>query len=224
MDLEAVWNRIDKLEQLVVHQANDIDTLRRSIEATQMAVENINQQSCLNIHNAVDALDGCSGFEKGQAIVPKAISLENKTGQQLDCCRMITQTNPATHQSYIMNPIHPANAIPPMGRPLMLANGRHDHESHREWQKNTSFCGQSNLLQQFSSLGPRSQVPIATLEGNKSRQASLANNRWSMEPSLLESVSNEPDDRSSGDQANKRKSPFSLVELITCFFPCFSLC
>lgn len=92
MELQAIWNRIDQLEKLVISQAKEIEIQRRQLNQI------IAQQSFIKPKN--------NGANNNRAIQTTSICAISKEFKN--------PTSRQSHQPYHMNSfVHPASAIPP---------------------------------------------------------------------------------------------------------------
>lgn len=224
MNLQAIWSRIDQLEQLILDQAREIDILRRSIAATQMTVEEINNQDCSNGYNHHGHGQGRNAIcARDQVLDDRENALLAISNHHNDRHQTNQMTKQPLYRSSVMNPIHPANAIPPARR-IVLTSTEFNHH-HQE--QTTFYHGQPNGLQRrIASERPMSQT-LATMGGPCNNQRTLpANTRWSTGPSLLDTLTDYDGKGSSGAEQDtgKRRGIFNLVEIITCFCPCVNLC
>ena len=257
MDLQAIWTRIDQLEQLIVAQAREIDILRRSLGSAQMTLDRMNSQSrgveqhhesCPNgPRRRIPPLPEPVGFEvRGQAFSMirenSRLNLENNINNnnnnivyndshRLDRTNQKHQQQQQLYKSYVMHPIHPANAIPPVARRIVLSSAAEINQSHldRHEQLLTSpdylHFGKTNRLQRGGSERPSSQNfnSLGAINSNSSRDRPI-NARWSTGPSLLAATTDYDASETLGEQGHRKRGLFSLIEIITCFCPCFNLC
>jgi len=161
----------------------------------------------------------------------------NKSNILLATARNRVSTPPMTYKNYFMNPfVHPANAIPPVADRIILrteacdnypnAAGKKSPEMnnitavHRRAIKNNHHLNYGlSLPMDNRAMGPGRPLP--------------PNVRWSTGPSLLAGTNTtssaftndlEQDEQSQSASAKRRANKLSLIELITCFCPCFSMC
>lgn len=229
MELHAVWNRIDQLEQLIISQAKEIDLLRRVVDSTQLAVQQNNALS-----GATKQVNGYLAEPDHQRNLQLALRAASNTG--LDVVQ-VTPNNPqitpnglisspcqprrfgqqqqrqpsnsTIYKSYLINPfVHPATAIPPVANRVVLRseNSSSSATSHRY----SPVMRQSDL----NHLSPNTSRTSRTLP---------ANTRWSTGPSLLETLA---DVEVGGEERPPRRRGWHnfFVELLTCFCPCFGMC
>ena len=229
MELFAVWNRIDQLEQLIITQAKEIDVLRRVIQTTQVALQSyiVNQPQTrqltpsptnnLTVSNFPQSLQSAVSSNSNQfANSHHGNPYKNQPQQKQqrrdkfvnrsNCSPTDSQTiQPIYRSSYMMNPyVHPASAIPPVVNRVITRSDCYQLESAGRSDRITSF--------QLAPVGNSRTLPT--------------NTRWSTGPSLLGTM--QPivnhDDQEESLAERRKQSRFSLVELVTCFCPCFTMC
>lgn len=196
MELHAIWNRIDQLEQLIILQAKEIDMLRRIVNATQISLQNsvIGQNQSGPVKQNVTATSDHSA------------TMANHHHSSLilngDTTATKTTTNQPLCKAYIMNPfVHPASAIPPVANRVLVRS----ESNQMRLLVNNSNATNSGLIVPLSRTLP-------------------ANTRWSTGPSLFETIPDNNDRLDVEELPRKRRNRLSLVELLTCFCPCFSMC
>ena len=267
MELHAIWNRIDQLEQLILCQAKEIDLLRRVVSSTQIILQNngltldakIVGQSMMAIttRNKQNSVSEVVPFRRRpgnfheHSLSPAPHSYQhdstynatttankinhnpnrfrdrltvNQCSNRGHAFRHRNSSSPTTQENYTMNPfVHPANAIPPVVNRIVLKSATSNDLQSICANHEKSINDHSRALKFSSPMERRYQ----------NRGSLPPNARWSMNPSLLTAgdmttkTFSEPDfnDQDQLDQkAKKRADRFSLIELITCFCPCFSMC
>lgn len=241
MELHAIWNRIDQLEQLIISQAKEIDLLRRVVSSTQVVLQNSGLTIEANLPSSSSSTNKSKlalfrspmgHIHQDSPTPPPHRYHYNSQSTTRDngivAVQNRTSTPPTTYKNYTMNPfVHPANAIPPVANRIVLKSATsttlHAGTDHHEQFNNATV--NSKIVKGFMS--PTSQY-------NDSRTLP-PNSRWSTGPSLLAGTTavtttfSDPDlvDQNKLDQAalaKVRANRFSLIELLTCFCPCFSMC
>lgn len=206
MELHSIWNRIDQLEQLIVSQAKEIDTLRRSLNATQMNIRNCTQPEDV-IHGRGRWLAASEQQQYPTACNRAQPSWNYSIDQRIDRMQPVGR-------NYALNHIHPVNAIPPFARPMVPMD---DH--HR-------YCHLKQRQERFGSERPSSRTPkLTTSNSNHNSWTLPANTRWSTGPSLLGTLMDIDEKGGANERSRTRgRDRYNLIELFTCFCPCFNMC
>lgn len=222
MEVHAIWSRIDQLEQLILSQAKEIDLLRRILNATQLALQNYQQGNQLEYPDSAKSPNGLTlattasrhhRQQHNQLSITPPTAITNSTSHS-NLFKLPQQQQkqqpeqPTLYKSYLMNPfVHPSIAIPPIANRVVL-------------QSETS---NSLISDNFSpSIGGATRRTTTQPNGIGTTRTLPANTRWSTGPSLLGTL--QDPDREMDEEPRKRNNRFSLVELLTCFCPCFSMC
>lgn len=126
-----------------------------------------------------------------------------------------------------MNPIHPANAIPPVARRIVLSDAVFDQNLDEVNQRHRDFHQyHPEVIHRFSMQPTEtrricSEGPITVIDNNRVLQM---NNRLSTAPSIINKSNEYATSEETVAQSMKSRGPFSIIELITCFCPCINLC
>lgn len=232
MELHALWNRIDQLEQLILTQAKEIDALRRIVNESHhinkpncgivcpaITMTNNDEVSKIYSNNNTKPTTNISNHSttSPHTASPYTLAQINRLGSTLTSCRgspTVTKTStvqsnrPMCRPNYVMNPfVHPASAIPPVADRTLAA--RNDHLAMR------TSASPSGMYNNYHNPGVHFRAPLTS-------RTLPANTRWSTGPSLLGTLTDlDPNDV---DKPRKRRNKMSLIELVTCFCPCFSMC
>lgn len=207
MELHAIWNRIDQLEQLIISQAKEIDLLRRALSTTQT----ITLQSDAKSPNGF--LMTSDHHPRQHLAMTAADHMHSSTHGPIPACQQQQQSpNSSLYKSYLMNPfVHPPQAIPPVASRVIM---RSENSSSVTSHQYVPVMRQSDL-NRFAATGVATGQTTRTLP---------ANTRWSSGPSLLGAlpdVEPENDDRPAKEGGGR----FNFFgELLTCFCPCFGMC
>lgn len=227
MELHAIWNRIDQLEQLIISQAKEIDSLRRMVNTTQVTVQSCRLNNDINSHYMranghiktaspnhllCPAIEGASNA-KGQTPTNRKSMFVPTNQHHMNHQHQHNQCQPL-YKSYVMNPIHPAIAIPPVTSRVVLRSAEQDTTSA------TATQAQLNKYLHRGGSEEPSYRPAIT-----NSRTLPANTRWSTGPSLLGTLNDPSDtDRENDERALRTKNRFNLIEVLTCFCPCFGMC
>jgi hypothetical protein len=238
MELHAIWNRIDQLEQLILSQAKDIDTLRRALNAAQITIQKClpngadpttGRRHCLtavaryhdNPMKPQQLTTACTAYGRAPpgdrfssllAAAPPATTTRSRFDGVERPGRMELNTIANRNFSSITNSVHPVNAIPPIARQVVLSSSMHTHQP-------------PDRTRRFGSEGPGSRGPMSGIAADGSNSMTLpANARWSTGPSLLGPLVDIERDSDHGRSKAPKRRCFNLIELFTCFCPCFNMC
>lgn len=230
MELHAIWNRIDQLEQLILSQAKEIDLLRRVVNTTQISLQNCaTNDPCKKLANGCQLIPSQSQNRLGNPIATSSSHANlNELSQIVDKFaqqhqhekqNVQKQQEPALmYKSYLMNPfVHPSIAIPPVVNRIVL---RSENATPSASTATTVRPANYNNSLSRDSYGLNRIGGSAELNHIRPSRTLPANTRWSTGPSLLGTLR---DDEPDIDDRPK-SSRFTLAELITCFCPCFSMC
>lgn len=213
MELHALWARMDQLEQLILTQAREIDSLRIILNATQLA-----NNSCRHREN---------GDLSKRWPVPM---VQNDPILYLQAARNRLEPNntrrPAEDRfqpapaNYAMSSIHPASAIPPVARHVVFTSNTHYNQPPTSQTRFERFSSEGPV-----SKGPKSAAAIIYRHQNQSRSLP-AQARWSTGPSLVSTLTNSSNEKHNDGERNNmpERRRLHLIELFTCFCPCFSMC
>lgn len=198
MDVNLILARIDRLEQLILSQARDIDTLRNRIQCIRMTSASVNCIDCNESGQQVGSLGPICCLNGPPTIRPsKSVTIMPNgriTTDQLQAPEPVCR-------GFIMNPIHPANAIPPVARGITLSCNEFD-PAEPSRARNSYHTGYDSAI--------------------RTNNASIRN---SLQPQTnFDILRSSTDNEEPLEQSARNKSPFSLIELVTCFCPCFNLC
>lgn len=251
MDLQSIWNRMDQLERLVLAQAREIEALRRLVGAcarSPQAIEcgsivpcAINTQLGYNNNNRakdVFAQANCSGEQQMHDCPVHRLTKPFGRRALLDTKSTATakqQISPtSTFQPYLINSfVHPSTAVPPATlRPVVSSSARCNGANLTRWS-----IGPPSLIQatNSSSLGLELNHEDDTITDDYAFRRSKVKDRNEAEPILqtthepIKHVARMLDDvtdlEMTEDAArSKAKRHWGLVELLTCFCPCFTMC
>ena len=134
------------------------------------------------------------------------------------------------YKTYVMNPIiHPASAIPPVANRVVVASNscplrgspnqdqHHHHHNHFDHQP---------VELKHANCNHRQNHPSTLLTSPpSSRNQAQVSPRWSTGPSLPAAAPITVFDRDLEEGPDRRRrNRINLIELLTCFCPCFSMC
>lgn len=137
---------------------------------------------------------------KNNGIIPNHVPplLSHNRQDNLSSALNRNSTPQPAYKTYMMNPfVHPASAIPPVANRVIMT-----HETSYPMNGTNNING--------------------LLTHSRTLPAIHNNNRLSAGPTLLHKMPDVDNDKE--ESPRKRNVKYCLVELITCFCPCFSMC
>lgn len=235
MELHVVWNRIDQLEKLVISQAKEIETLRRLVTSTQLALQTLTSQfwptnsNTTNNNNNNNAIGFYHQNQRASYNRPAPLGIEHQQQQQQQHHHHHQYLNhdSTTPMASNRNSMHLTSCAMPDGS----ANPRQGY-SMRSFVHPPSAIppGAANNRALISPTPPASEHMLKPHQTHTLPAGST--NRWSTGPNMALgnsiaaiSASGSPQpDRDVSMAAARRRRRFSVIELLTCFCPCFSMC
>lgn len=235
MDLNTVWSRIDQLEKVVVSQAREIDGLKQLLNSTQATVERLYVQN--NQHHSAlfaticnDPSSDAISSSRPSPPVPTINWIPNDPVNLNRVQHPNTQNKrPLTYQpssAYQMSSIvHPESAIPPDSSAIQ----------HQETNSTCTGISSNRIISPKAVMSTLTNGSANNKNSNTYAKSKLSNGYLSASQPLtwtsdnrysrsfdVENCDAGDDPKSLCDERRHRKQ--SLVEVLTCFCPCFGMC
>lgn len=217
MELQEIFNRIDRLEQLILSHAKDIDRLRNLIQSDRLTCNDPECRNCESCQNQVGSPNGLAMNIWTQAPnTDVALGPATCNGYNGDEFNQEQPPSPV-YKSYVMNRVHPANAIPPVAR-IVLTRAEtlkyHQEDRARNCLEQSKHQGHESFEDE-----PYSRIVTKNITSKRVMPSNIQLS--TVKSSSLGALNGYEPPR---EQPMRDKSPFTLIELVTCFCPCFNLC
>lgn len=196
MDIHAIWSRIDQLEKIVIAQGREIDKLRQLVKSNK----SLQPSLCNGLYK-----DGSQFAQSNHSQILSPFSVQDKHDHSSVGLNEVSSGG--YRNSFLMNSfVHPASAVPPFAG--WIPESKEVDSGDDISRGGTIFAYPTSNRNSLAISQYQQQVP----------------NRWSVGPRSL--ISDHPDDRDDNvdELPLEKNANQGLIELMTCFCPCFSMC